>query len=132
MLVFPVQLTMSRIDNLTRSIHTLLCAMTIHSPQSYQEVNGKSFLSPRVLLFLLNFPTTKRGRAGAAWRTELGNILYKNKKIGTINTSTRYQNVETDTINRLCFPHVLLIGIISSLISLLDFIRFVVVVSSHY
>ena len=29
-LVFPVQLTTSRIGNLTRLIHTLLCVMTIH------------------------------------------------------------------------------------------------------
>ena len=29
--LFPVQLTTSRIDNLTRLIHTLLCVMTIHT-----------------------------------------------------------------------------------------------------
>ena len=31
MLIFPVQLTTSRIGNLTQLIHTLLCVMTIHT-----------------------------------------------------------------------------------------------------
>ena len=31
MLIFPVQLTTSRIGNLTRLIHTLLYVMTIHT-----------------------------------------------------------------------------------------------------
>ena len=31
MFIFPVQLTTSRIGNLTRLIHTLLCVMTIHT-----------------------------------------------------------------------------------------------------
>ena len=31
MFVFPVQLTTSRVGNLTRLIHTLLCVMTIHT-----------------------------------------------------------------------------------------------------
>ena len=30
-IIFPVQLTASRIDNLTRLIHTLLYVMTIHT-----------------------------------------------------------------------------------------------------
>ena len=30
-LIFPVQLTTSRIGNLTRFIHTLLCVMTMHT-----------------------------------------------------------------------------------------------------
>ena len=30
-IIFPVQLTTSRIGNLTRLIHTLLCVMTIHT-----------------------------------------------------------------------------------------------------
>ena len=29
-LIFPVQLTTSRVSNVTRLIHTLLCVMTIH------------------------------------------------------------------------------------------------------
>ena len=39
-IIFPVQLTTSRIGNLTRLIHTLLYVMTIHTYiQSYYNVN---------------------------------------------------------------------------------------------
>ena len=34
-IIFPVQLTTSRIGNLTRLIHTVLCVMTIHNIYTY-------------------------------------------------------------------------------------------------
>ena len=39
-IIFPVQLTTSRIGNLTRSIHTLLYVMTIHTYVSSEDGNG--------------------------------------------------------------------------------------------
>ena len=38
MFIFPVQLTTSRISNLTRLIHTLLCVMAIHTYNRFDEV----------------------------------------------------------------------------------------------
>ena len=35
--IFPVQLTRSRIGNLTRSIHTLALYVTIHTPKQKQK-----------------------------------------------------------------------------------------------
>ena len=35
-IIFPVQLTTSRISNLTRLIHTLLYVMTIHTPYEFR------------------------------------------------------------------------------------------------
>ena len=41
MFIFPVQLTTSRIGNLTRLIHTLLYVMTIHT---YIHTNAKYYI----------------------------------------------------------------------------------------
>ena len=46
MFIFPVQLTTSRVDNLTRPIHTLLYVMTIHNKNLYaQQVENDWFVS---------------------------------------------------------------------------------------
>ena len=44
MFIFPVQLTTSRIGNLTRLIHTLLYVMTIHTYIHIQEEGHTGFL----------------------------------------------------------------------------------------
>ena len=51
-IIFPVQLTTSRIGNLTRLIHTLLYVMTIHTCiHTYIQYNG-GLLSDIILLTL--------------------------------------------------------------------------------
>ena len=51
-IIFPVQLTTSRIDNLTRLIHTLLYVMTIHThiepphKKPFLEIYSRAFCRP--------------------------------------------------------------------------------------
>ena len=57
MFIFPVQLTTSRIGNLTRLIHTLLYVMTIHTYIHTQEEGHTGFFihllsAVRALIFL--------------------------------------------------------------------------------
>ena len=47
-IIFPVQLTTSRIGNLTRLIHTLLYVMTIHTYIHTGEKTGKKKIKVRV------------------------------------------------------------------------------------
>ena len=51
MFIFPVQLTTSRIGNLTRLIHTLLYVMTIHT-----YIHTLTTRQPMVEFYLLTFP----------------------------------------------------------------------------
>ena len=53
--IFPIQLTMSRIGNLTRSIHTLLYVMTIHT-------TAKAVVTTVLLLPLYNYCTKMYSR----------------------------------------------------------------------
>ena len=61
--IFPVQLTTSKIGNLTRLIHTLLYVMTIHTYFSYlpAEIGSKHKISANAtysLLFLDSYIST--------------------------------------------------------------------------
>ena len=55
-IIFPVQLTTSRIGNLTRLIHTLLYVMTIHTVYLYEAV-------ATVMFGRLNKPSKRAPRA---------------------------------------------------------------------
>ena len=54
-IIFPVQLTTSRIGNLTRLIHTLLYVMTIHTYHTYYYLFFWLVLELSLGLFILFF-----------------------------------------------------------------------------